>query len=590
MTKEKVNGTIFIVIIIVVFFFQNTGFLSSSGSYGRVVVSNPQLFSVYFGGHSVDKCTGIAIDSSDNIIVIGNTRSIDFPVLNASYSTYNGFTDAFIAKFSSTGILIWSTFFGGSYGDSGYDIAVDSQDNIIITGSSSSSDFPILNPYNTSLNSSIDAIVAKFSPLGTLIWSTYLGGSGVDVGLGVGVDSLDNIIITGHTKSNDFPGINTSSITISDSLNIFVVKFSSAGMLEWSTLLGGQNLDTVNGIAIDSQDKPIITGYTRSADFPTLNAFDNTFNSISEDDADVFVTKLNYSGELEWSTFCGGKNIEYSHGIAVDDQNNIVITGETSSNDFPTLDGYQKNIFTYSNDAFVTKFSSIGEMKWSTFLGGWDWDIGVDLEIDSQNDIIVSGFSDSQNFPVSNAFDSTYNESDSGFITKFTASGDYKWSSFLGGIGGHYLRVAIDSQDYFIIFGHVALKTAEGENDWTNSDCLLFHMLDPLLDTDSDSIPDYWEYRMDFDPNNPLDAGLDFDSDGLTNLQEFLHGLDPNNPDYDNDGALDGEELDQILLDPKNSFFNPITRFVAIFFFLVLPGLLFIILSFRWKQQKRKEN
>ena len=209
-----------------------------------------------------------------------------------------------------------------------------------MTGGTSSTDFPIQNPYQSTNHGYEDAFVTKLSSSGNLIYSTYLGGgSGSDGGSGIAVDGSGNAYVTGGTNSTDFPIQNPSQPTNHGSSDAFVTKLSSAGnSLIYSTYLGGGDSDLGWGIAVDGSGYAYVTGWTRSTNFPTFASY-----QTDQGGDDVFVTKLSSSGSgLIYSTYLGGgSGDDAGNGIAVDGNGNVYVTGETNSTDFPIEHPYQ---------------------------------------------------------------------------------------------------------------------------------------------------------------------------------------------------------------------------------------------------------
>jgi len=184
----------------------------------------------------------------------------------------------------------------------------------------------------------------------------------------------------------------------------FLAKFSSAGNLEWSTFLGGNKSDIAFSTAIDSQNKILVTGYTMSYDFPSINSFQEN-KSLSED---CFISKFSSLGELEWSTYLGGKDDDWCMSVTVDSKDEVIITGKTESSNFITLNAFDSS-YNEAMDTFIAKFSSFGELVYSTFLGGLSSDSGWSIVLDSLGDIIISGRTSSDDFPIINAYDSSHN-------------------------------------------------------------------------------------------------------------------------------------------------------------------------------------
>jgi hypothetical protein len=324
------------------------------------------IYSTYLGGHASDEGRGIAVDSSGNAYVTGNTFSADFPILN-QYQNYR-YYDAFVTRIDTTksgsSTLIYSTLLGGGDGEVGNGIAVDSSGYAYVTGWTTSEDFPILNQYQAFPGGYYNAFVTKIDTTqggaSSLIYSTYLGGNNSDGGRGIAVDGSGNAYVTGETLSTDFPNLNQYQ-TDQTGWDAFVTKLdttqSGARSLIYSTYLGGGSVDWSYGIAVDKSGSAYVTGYTSSPDFPTLDQY-----QTHQGAADAFVTKIDTTqsgiSSLIYSTYLGGNKSDTGRGIAVDSSGNAYVTGETWSTDFPTLNQYK----TYPKswyDAFVTKLSFI---------------------------------------------------------------------------------------------------------------------------------------------------------------------------------------------------------------------------------------
>jgi len=236
------------------------------------------VYSTYLGGSGTDEAKSIQVDSSSRAYITGQTSSTDFPIQSAYQNTYGGGDrDVFVTILSSSGSsLVYSTFLGGSSDDRGFAIALDSSQNVYVTGCTSSTDFPIKNAYKgTYGGGDYDAFVTKISSSGTsLVYSTFLGGSGKENGYGI-VVSGSNAYVVGRTSSSNFPRQNEyQDVHGGGTYDAFVTKLSSSGTnLIYSTYLGGNQNDTVWGIAVDSSGSAYVTGHTYSTDFPTQEAY-----------------------------------------------------------------------------------------------------------------------------------------------------------------------------------------------------------------------------------------------------------------------------------------------------------------------------
>ncbi len=258
---------------------------------------NQLVYSTYFGGSANEGIDDMVADRSGNVYVVGTTNSTNFPVKNAIQGFLRGNFDTFVAKLSSSGnTLIYSTYLGGSNQESlfltGSSIAIDSSGNSYISGSTASTDFPTTTNALQSSNRGLrDIYVAKLNTQGGLIYSTYLGGLGDEAATGkfIAVDSLENIYITGHTNSLNFPVKDSLQTTKLGRNDVFLAKINSSGnSLIYSTYLGGSEEDLFPNIFLDSKDDVYLTGSTSSKDFPTKDPFQS--NSVGAQD--TFIVKI----------------------------------------------------------------------------------------------------------------------------------------------------------------------------------------------------------------------------------------------------------------------------------------------------------
>lgn len=381
----------------------------------KLSTSGELVWSIVFGGSKTDEGNGVVVDSENNIIVTGTTRSRDFMILNAFDPTFNegesNAIDGFIAKFTANGSLLWSTFLGGTNLEHANSVAVDANNNIIVVGSTYSGDFPIKDAYQSTYGGRSNAFISKFTPNGSMTWSTFFGGSTISAGADVDVDRQNNIYITGHQDDR-----------------ALIAKFTANGSLDWSSSIMSKAMYSVLeqcSVVVDSQGTIFLAGTGQN---------------------DVFISKI-IEGDVLWSTNLGGQNEDRGYHIAIDRENNVLVTGVTYSPDFPTKNPYDPDYShsvpkgeVYDNnrgseegDAFVSKLSVEGDLLWSTFLGGEKFDEGWGLATDGQNNVYIAGFTRSYAFPTLNAYDSSHNGYSDAFISKFAANGSLVWSTYLGG-------------------------------------------------------------------------------------------------------------------------------------------------------------
>lgn len=440
----------------------------------RAVTIDPVLsYSTYLGGSAADSINAIAVDSLGNAYVTGETSSADFPTttgaLRTTYSAVNNL--AFVAKINSTGTaLLYSTFLGGSYGDWGSAIAVDSSGNAYITGIANSSDFPTTSgAMQRQFHGSSDAFVSKLNASGTaLVYSTFLGGSSTDAGSAIAIDAAGDAFIAGYTSSIDFPATSGAFSTVKSagySSDAFVAKVNPAGSaLVFATYLGGSNSDSANAIAIDSSGNSYVTGNTSSLNFPVSTGAFQAVSKTGSYNGTAFVTALNAAGSaLIYSTYLGGSQYETGTGIAVDLNREAYVTGSTGSADFPTTAGAFSrvgvNLYQYSTDAFVAKFSSTGALLASTLLGGSSYDTSAAIALDGNSNVLVTGQTTSSDFPVTpGSFPRAALAA--AFLTKLTGNlSSLTYSTLFGASGGvSGTGIAVDSANNVYIAGQTASK------------------------------------------------------------------------------------------------------------------------------------
>jgi len=301
--------------------------------------------------------------------------------------------------------LLFSTYLGGNEGlDHGHSIAISADGSYYVTGSTESSDFPSLNAYDRWYNGGSDVFLAKFSPNNSLLWSTFFGGSETEICIDLAVARDGSCYIVGRTESTNFPTKNAYQEVLGGNEDVFVAKFSSEGLLLWSTYLGGsEGFENGFGIAVSDDGSCYVTGETQSTDFPTKKAFTGAYNGGN---FDAFVAKFSSKGKLLWSTYLGGNDNEVGKAITVARDGSCYVTGWTWSSDFPT-----KNAFDATPngdwDCLVTKFSSRGKLLWSTYLGGTWWDEGLGITVARDDSCYVAGFTQSTDFPTKQAYNST---------------------------------------------------------------------------------------------------------------------------------------------------------------------------------------
>lgn len=397
----------------------------------------PQL-STYFGKSQIDEIKGVCKDNKGNIYAIGNTTSNDLPVTAGAFqSTYKADYEAFIIKMDSCSNLIWCTYFGTQGFDSGEKIAYSSKDSsIVITGYTDGNDldttFGCFQPTSNGMN---DCFVAKFNLNGEAKWVTYFGGAQGDFSYAVSIDASGNIIIGGTSLS---PTIHTTAQSFQQNLvgavDAFIARFNKYGQLKFSTFYGGSSAEDIHDVTTDVKGNIIGVGGSFSNN---LNTSIGCMQPSSNGGMDVYVIKLDSVGNRLFSTYIGGSGVDDSYGVNVDQQENIYLTGHTTSNDFYITAVSHQTSIVGSNDNYCLKLTPTGTLVWSNVFGGSSFDVNVHSRIDANNNIFSLVDSQSNDFPMLGTGNFTVNNGASDIVVaKINSNGQLVWSSYKGGTGG----------------------------------------------------------------------------------------------------------------------------------------------------------
>ena len=422
-----------------------------------VTIDPTIVYSTFLGGSAYDGGSGIAVDNAGSAYVVGVTYSTDFP---SADSTHSGpmWTDIFVSKLAPDGSsLEYSTLIGGSDEDECYSVAVDDVGCAYACGWTFSPDFPLQNSYQSELKF-FDGVFFKLNATGdTLIYSSYLGGSGVDEFQDVVVDDSGQVYLIGLTSSSNIPLLNPyqSAISSSNTGEAFIMKFSTTGNeLLYGTYFGGSDWEWGGLIAVDAQGQIVVAGVTESADFPTKNPI-QAYTRVM----DSYVAKFGENGDtLIYSTFIGGFNgDDQTFGLAVDSLGCAYIGGTTSSADFPVKNPFQPKYV--GEDAFVTKISANGDsIIYSTPIGGTGGDQGFDIALVGDR-VVLTGWTQSANFPVKEPYQATGPAKV--FVTEMSPAGNsLEFSTRIGGTGNYSWEqayaVTADHNGHIYVTGHTA--------------------------------------------------------------------------------------------------------------------------------------
>lgn len=398
----------------------------------RLVVDPVLQWSTYLGGSVREDAQAVVADSAF-VYVTGSVVSTDFPITGGALdSTVDGSGDAFVAKFPiGGGAPTYSTYLGGTGSDIGYGLAHDTTGAVVVVGQTSSPDFPRQAPAQGTFGGVVDAFVTKLNTAGLPIFSTYLGGPEIDEAWDVWA-SASSYVVGRTASSSGFPITSLAfQAAHGGSFDAFLTRFNSAGAVNFSTYLGGSGSDWALGISMDNSNPPgcdagnpcpVLAGETSSTNFPTQTAMFPTFRGL----VDGFVTKFNAlpvtapPATLAFSTYLGGTAVDQLRDVkVVNTSADVYVVGDSQSADFPLMNAYQTTRRGPS-DAVVAGFNRTGSvLQFSTYLGGSDFEQGFGLGFNSGY-ISISGMTESTDFPVANPLQATFGGGiNDAFLTRF---------------------------------------------------------------------------------------------------------------------------------------------------------------------------
>lgn len=361
-------------------------------------------WSTYLGGSEADTGRGVAVDSEGNAYIVGLTYSADFPLVSPGRSQLQG-SDVFIVKVAPDGTVLFSTFFGGSGSEWAEDVVV-ANGALYLTGFTTSADFPLLNPLPGSPGGGADAFVVRMSlDDASLLWSTRLGGSLEDHPFAIDVGADGSIYLAGATQSRDWPTVNPVQSSFAGGLTDgFAAKIDPEG----PTLVWSTYF---GGSAFERIEDLTVDSAGKAfvvgrAESPDLPTRMARQANL-RGPSDGFLAGFGSQGELLVSTYLGGLGDDVAAGVAVDDMGYLYVAGSTSSIDLPTTQGVFQRRKAGGHDAFAAKLGPLaGSVVWWTYLGGGDGDSATALEIDGTGHVYLTGVVQSTDFPLRQPVDS----------------------------------------------------------------------------------------------------------------------------------------------------------------------------------------
>ncbi|MEP6676456.1 MAG: SBBP repeat-containing protein [Ferruginibacter sp.] len=406
---------------------------SVAAHHGRILRIDPSIsWATYYGDVNGDQTYACAKDPGGNVFIAGYTNSAANIAAGGYQNTLNGSSDAFLVKFNSSGIRVWSTYFGGNSYEYCYACTVDFAGNVYIGGQTASTTGIASGGFqNTYYGGTTDAYLAKFTNSGSLIWSTYYGGNSDEGIYGCVTDVTGNVYISGSTASS----VNIASGGIQNNFSgvfdVFLVKFNSAGSRLWATYYGSNGVDYCNASCIDNNGYIYIAGQTTSTTNISNGGFQNSFGGSS----DAYIAKFDGNGARLWATYYGGTANDNGKSCAVDVSGNVYLAGQTSSTTNISLNGFQ-NTAGGATDGFLVKFDNTGFRLWATYFGGIGDETGNSCAVDGSGNIFLIGSTNNSASGIANGgFQNASGGGFDAFVLKLSSLGTELWASYYGGSG-----------------------------------------------------------------------------------------------------------------------------------------------------------
>lgn len=485
------------------------GFVLGDYDRTRELVIDPILgYVTYLGGTGLETIEGVETDSSGNVYVTGRTGSAAFPTSVGAYDTsLGGSTDAFVTKFDAAGVLQYSTYFGGSGNEWAYNLTVDGSGQVYVVGQTASSDFSIVNGADSSFGGSTDGFLVKLNAAGSaILYSTYYGGANADylgaVHLGSGstvyvagattaatwdgyvsaidtalsgassllwsqtyaaagteklydmdVDSTGDIWVIGETSTAGLAFGNAYDSTHNGGADVFLVRMSASGAVEYVSYYGGTGDDYGNSIAVAADDTLYLTGISFStAGIASTGAYDTAGDATN---GNAFLVRLDPSqtgsAQRLFGTYYGTSGSTFGIEVALDAQDRPVLVGQTTGA-IPTTVNARDTTLSGSSDGFIAIFATDGSaLRYGSYLGGASTDWANAVAVDPSGRIYVVGDTASTNLHTTGAYDTTGDATNGdGFIAQFLPLGSAARTSAKGGLsintdGGNDAYLKADS-------------------------------------------------------------------------------------------------------------------------------------------------
>ncbi len=386
-----------------------------------------RLWATYFGGSDIDYSYGLVCDVEDHVYIAGITNSATGISTPGSHqAVYGGNGDNYLARFDSTGALVWSTYYGSSGTESGGICTADYLGHVYLAGYTAGNNNIASNGHQSAnAGGWNDAYLVQFNASGVRQWATFYGGTMHDQADGIACDILGNVYLAGQTTSaNNIATPGSHQPVIGGGYDNFLVKFNVSGVRQWGTYYGGPGDDydgTLRTVACDKLGNVFLAGQTQSS---TGIATAGSHQPVFGGGDDAFLAKFNSLGVRMWGTYFGGTGDENGGAISCDFSNNIFWCGFTNSTSGIATAGAHQTVYGGGpKDAFLTKFSNDGVQQFGTYYGGNSLDEGYAVGFDYVGNAYISGGTTSANgIATPNAFSTTYAGMIAVFLAKFCTS------------------------------------------------------------------------------------------------------------------------------------------------------------------------
>ncbi|XZF15170.1 T9SS type A sorting domain-containing protein [Chitinophagaceae bacterium MMS25-I14] len=421
------------------------------------------VWSTYFGGTATEAGYGCTTDGNGHIYITGMTTSASGIATSGGFqTTYGSANDAFLAKFDSSGYLLWATYFGGSGNDQGYACVKDGSGNVYISGQTASSGMAYGTVFQTTYGGANDAFLAKFDASGNRIWATYYGGTGADNPVAgfqsLCIDAGNNLYLCGNTASGGMATSGTFQTTQVGNI-AFLAKFDATGNRIWGTYYNG----TGSSCAVDGSGNVFLSG-NASATATNISST-SAHQTVTGGGTDAYLAKFDVAtGNRAWGTFYGGTGAEAGNFCTADGSGNVYLSGTTTTATGTAIatSGSYQNTLGGGTDGFLVKFNASGVRQWGTYIGGSVTEQPTNGLLDPSGNVYILGSTSSSNNIAYNGFQNTIGSASANdaFLMEFDPSGNRLFGTYFGGTAADIgVGCAMDGSGNIYFSGQAASAT-----------------------------------------------------------------------------------------------------------------------------------